>query len=232
MVILFKCKIQNNRLYITKKRIGETFMQIKRLTVDTIKKIAAKIVGLFLSAKYQIRQKNHTIDIGQHLASVRRILIYMPDNTEQFKVALNSLGKLSEKVPASKLTLIANTDRIGLIDKRIKVKVLTYSSMDINLLGLPKKSLLQLFENSSYDMALDLNPGFDLLSILLFQHSKAPLKVCFDSREKSPFFNFSIRTNVGQSLQKKYDSLFQYITLPEQSKTKKRPLGSTGQEIN
>jgi hypothetical protein len=197
-----------------------------------IKKIAAKIVGLFLRAKYQLRQKNHTIDIGQHLAKVQQILIYMPDNTEQFKVALNSLVKLSDKVPASQLTLIANTDRISLIDSPTKVKVLSYSSLDVNLLGLPKKSLLQLFENSSYDLALDLNPGFDPLSILLFQHSNAPLKVCFDSREKSPFFNFSIRTNVGQPLHKKYDTMFQYITLPKPPKTKDGPMSSTGQEIN
>ena len=192
-----------------------------------MKKFATTIIGIFLSLKYQLTETNRSINIGEHLAKVQKILIYMPNENELFKAALDSLKILRIKVPASNLTLITQNDQVKLIRNLNKVDILSYSTSDINFFGLPKKSLLQFFKTSIYDLALDLNPGYDILSIVLFQRSKAPLKVCLDTKEKSPFYNFRIRTNAGQPMDKKYQAMIQYITVLQHSKITKKSVSST-----
>lgn len=192
-------------------------------------KFIAKIISMVLGIRFRLLGKNPTINISKQLARVNRIIIYMPNKLEHFKIALNSIITLRKKLPRSKITLVSKIEWVTLIEDCIKVEVLPYSAKDINFFGLPKKTIQQYFNTSSFDLALDLNLGFNVLSIAIFQMSKAPLKVCLDSRGKSQFYNISIRINNSESLDKKYSAIIKYIT---NSKGPEEILKKTAQEIN
>ncbi|HEX9655187.1 MAG TPA: hypothetical protein VGA99_15885, partial [bacterium] len=49
--------------------------------------------------------------------------------------------------------------------------------------------------------------------IKLCDLSQAPLRACFDSDEKSFFYNFGIRANPLESLVNKYTVMVKYITV-------------------
>ncbi|MFQ5864030.1 MAG: hypothetical protein ACE5IW_02260 [bacterium] len=178
-----------------------------------IRTISSKLIGLVLSLKSRLGGPNHPININEHLAKVQRTLIFMPTKIVHFGAALKTLETLRQKRANWKITVITKLDTVGLIDNRHRVNILAYSSEDLNFLGLPKRSIKQHFNTHSYDLALDFNLGLDLLSITLFQMSGAPLKVCLESKEKASLYNFRIRVNTAEALEKKYDAMIKYVTV-------------------
>lgn len=196
-----------------------------------VKTISSKLIGLVLSFIYRFGGQNPAININEHLAKARKILIFMPNKIAHFGAALRTLESLRKKRTRWEITVITKLETVGLIDNRLKVNILPYSSEDLNFFGLPKGSIKQHFNKNSYDLALDFNLGLDLLSIMLFQWSGAPLKVCLESKEKAPLYNFRIRVNTAESLEKKYNAMLKYITVMADSKKQKQSVRKTGQEL-
>ncbi|MFQ5770098.1 MAG: glycosyltransferase family 9 protein [bacterium] len=180
-----------------------------------IKTIFAKIIGWTLRIMLRLRDNHPPINIINQLNEAKNILVYMPHKIEHFGVALQALQKLITKRPHWHITVITKREMVSIIDNRLKVNIIPFSNEDINFFGFPKESLKKYFNHSSYDLALDFLFKFDLLIIKLFQLSGAPLKVCFDSKEKSHFYNFRIRVSAGEELAKKYNAMIKYITVME-----------------
>lgn len=178
-----------------------------------MKTIFAKAIGTILRFKYKLFWKYPTINICDQLARADKVLIYMPNKIEQFGAALKSLEKLRKLRPKWKITVITKLETVSFIDNKLKVDILPFSNEDINFAGMPKASIKQLVQNSSYDLALDFKLKFDILSVIIFKLSGAPIKVCFDSKEKSPFYNFEIRVNPTESLANKYNAMIKYVTV-------------------
>ncbi len=116
---------------------------------------------------------------------------------------------------------------VSFIDSNLKVDILPYSNDDLNFFGLPKDSIKKLFDKTSFDLALDLKLKFDIITIILFQLSGAPLKVSFDSTEKAPFYNFGIRVNAAETLTNKYNAIVKYITMIASSPASEESVSST-----
>lgn len=188
------------------------------------------IVGALLRIKYKLFAKYPPINVVDQLRQTTAILIYMPNRVEDFGAALKSLEKLRAAKPKWKVTVITKLEMVGFIDKHLKVDIIPYSKEDLSFLGLPRDSLRKLFASASYDLALDLKIQFDILTVILFQLSGAPLRVSFDSTEKSPFYNFGIRVNTAETLTHKYNSIIKYITAiagatSEQKVSAAQPIG-------
>ncbi|MFQ5652381.1 MAG: hypothetical protein ACE5IY_20820 [bacterium] len=175
--------------------------------------IIARIVGAYLRFKSRWFEQHPAINICQHLAQARKVLIYMPRKVEQFGAALKSLERLRKLRPAWRITVINKMEMVNFIDTKLKVEILPYSSDDINFAGMPKAQIKQLIQKSEFDLALDLTLKFDLFVIALFNLSSAPIKVCFENSEKSPFHNVEIRVNPAESLTNKYNAMVKYINM-------------------
>jgi hypothetical protein len=179
-----------------------------------IKSIATSIITPLLKAKYKLFKRSESVDIIQKLADAKRILIYMPDDIEQFGAALKSLERLRELQPNWELTIITKIETVNLIDdKRLRLKILPYSSLDVNIFGLPKPSLKASIATIRFDLALDFKLKMDVLSVLLFQVCGAPVKVALDMQEKSLFYNLAIRVNPAETLHNKYGAMVKYINI-------------------
>ena len=175
--------------------------------------ILSKAIGSYLRLKYRLFAKYPPINICEHLAMAQRVLIHMPGKVEQFGAALKSLERLRKLRPAWKITVVTKLEMVSFIDNKLRVDIIPYSREDLTFSGLPKSSLKRLVKETAFDLALDFRLKFDILSIALFRLSGAPIKVCFDSKDKSPFFNFEIRVNPAESLVNKYNAMIKYITV-------------------
>ncbi len=191
--------------------------------------ILNKAIGSYLRLKYRLFGKYPTINICEQLAMADRVLIYMPTRVEQFGAALKSLERLRKLRPTWRITVITLIEMVSFIDNKLKVEIIPYSKEDLSFIGLPKSSLKELVKNTQFDLALDFKLRFDILSIALFKLSGAQIKVCFDSNEKSPFYNFEIRVNSAESLTNKYNAMIKYITMIAGSELPQKPAVKTSQ---
>jgi len=172
-----------------------------------------KFIGSALKIKYGVFRKQQPINIVAALANSNNVLIYMPDKIDQFGTALKALQELRKVRPKWKISVITKHEMISFFDKKLKLDLFPYSKNDVNILGLPKQTFKKLFRNATFDLALDLQLEMDVLSIVLFKLSNAPLRVCFDHQSKSPFYNLGIRVNAAETLKDKYSAMVKYITI-------------------
>lgn len=186
--------------------------------------IFSKVIGAYLRLKYRLFAKNPSINICAQLAIVNRVLIYMPSKIEQFGAALKCLERLRRLRPDWKITVITRLEMVSFIDNKLRVDIIPYSNEDLTFAGKPKSSLKQLIKNTTFDLALDFKLKFDILSVVLFRLSGAPIKVSFDSADKSPFYNFEIRVNPAESLANKYNAMIKYITVIVESQPSAAPI--------
>lgn len=170
-----------------------------------------KITAALVKFRSQLSGKNLTINVGEELNRVQKVLIYMPTKIEQFGAALKSLEKLRKLHPGWKITVISRREMQSFIEEKLDVEILSYSEEDINLWGLPKAKTKQHFLNTSYDLALDFKLNFDFFCITLFRLSGASIKVCIDSKDKELFYNFEIRANPAESYVNKLNAMIKYI---------------------
>ncbi|RMF60382.1 MAG: hypothetical protein D6743_15015 [Calditrichaeota bacterium] len=191
-----------------------------------LKIISAKTVGTALRFKHRYFSRPPSINILEHLAQAKRVLVFMPSKIDQFAAALKSLETLRRIRPEWKITAVTRLDMVSLLEDKLKVEILPYSKADINVLGLPKPSMRALFQKAPFDLALDLKMQFDLMTVVIFQLSRAPLRVCFDTREKSPFYNLGIRVNSADPLAHKYETMVKYVTLTRGKPRRKKSLQS------
>ncbi|NIR48362.1 glycosyltransferase family 9 protein [candidate division KSB1 bacterium] len=192
-----------------------------------LKKFSTNAVGSFLRVKNRFLNKSPSVEFIRQLAATKKVLIFMPNKIENFGIALKSLNQLREHKPDWQITVVTKVEMVSFIDNRLKVDILPYSNDDSSILGLPKGSLREHFDKQSYDLALDFEPTFDLICIKLFEFSDAKVKVCFDSPDKSPFYNFSIRVNPVESLENKYGAMIKYLVVISQSKIQKKAVEDT-----
>jgi len=164
---------------------------------------------LRLHAKLKINK--NVFDVFSILAEARTILICMPAKLEDFGVARIFLNDFKQSFPQAKIVLLMLEQYRNLLDVSKKYGTIFVALKDVNVFGLPKKELLQKISTSKYDIAIDLNHSFHLLSTYLCQKSGAVLRVCLENREREPFYNFSFRYSMDEQLDNKYRKLVKYL---------------------
>ncbi len=172
-----------------------------------------KPISQYLGLKRRLQRNQPTINISGLLGEAQHVLIYLPTKVEEYGAALKSLERLRKLKPKWKITVISKLELVGFIDKRLKVNILPFSAEDINFAGVPRTAIKNLVKATKFDLALDFEPSFDIISIMLIDISGAKVKVCFDNKTKAPFYNFEIRVNPAESLPDKYNAMIKYVAM-------------------
>jgi len=183
-------------------------------------KIMARPVGTYLRVRRMLSGKPAAVNISSQLSTAENVLILLPQQVEQYSMALNSLKKLCSVKANWTITVVSPLKMVGFIDKNLKVKILPFSVDDLNVVGLPRPSIKQLLLNNQFDLALDFGLKFDLISVALVEASGAAVKICIDNSMKTPFFNFVVRVDSSDSVQDKYDILVKYVTQLSETPTR------------
>jgi len=110
------------------------------------------------------------------------------------------------------MTVVIREDQLFAMSSAPSLKTLTYSVRDVNTWFVPRRELLQRMENSSFDVAVDLNVNFSLTSAFLCKASNAPLRISFVKKNSDQFYNFQVKTR-GTNNKYSYRSLLKCLDM-------------------
>ena len=176
-------------------------------------KFLENIITPFLKFSSQLKVKKDVINVFDVLVEARTILILMPAKLEDFGIARSYLTVIQNNFHNAKFVIVMRESYKTLIDEADHYGTIFVTDKDTNILGLPKKALLKKLSTFNYDIAIDLNHSFHLLSTFLCQKSGALLRVCLENSKREPFYNFSFRCRIGERLDNKYHNLFKYLNI-------------------
>lgn len=180
-----------------------------------------KLVTYYYKLKSKFNQQEKVINIFDAFNSARSLLIVMPIKAEEFVIAHRYVDLLLQSFTNSTFTFIIPSINKNLLTMDGKYGTIFVDLSDVSWFGLPKKELVSKMNASSYDIAIDLNYSFNLLSTLLCHKSDALLRICMKHEHRESFFNINISLPIYKSLDDKYQSYVKYINASAKStKTK------------
>ena len=165
----------------------------------------------FLKFSAKLRKQNNIVDIFDTFDKARSILIFMPDKLEDFGIARKYVNKIMADFPKANFQVVIRESYRSLLDGVIEYGIVFVAEKEVGIFGLPKKKLKQKIFTKKHDIVIDLNNEFHLLSTFLCRISDAALKICLDNEDRELFYNFYLRTNVQEKLEKKYEKLVYYL---------------------
>ena len=136
----------------------------------------------------------------------------MPTKLDDFGTALNYLPVVRDNFPKAKIDVLTLEIYRNLLRDNSFYGMIFVESKNVNIFGLPKRELVQRISASSYDIAIDMNDHFSLISTYICQKSGAMLRICLEESRRDPFCNVSFRSPKGENLDNKYRKLFKYLT--------------------
>jgi len=176
-----------------------------------------KIATSLLRISAKIKKRQGVVNFASALASAKSLLIIMPHNPDHFRIAQNFISDIKSDFTNAKFTILTSESNKSLLDANQPDGTIFVPPDGINQLGLPKKILRHRILATDFDIIIDLNFDFHLLSTFLCQISHAPVKICLDNQDREPFYNFSFRTTSRKNLEEKYLALTKYLGVCAQS---------------
>jgi ADP-heptose:LPS heptosyltransferase len=165
----------------------------------------------FLKLQANLVKRNRIVDVFGTFTDAQSILIFMPDILEDFGIARKFIRTLTDSFPTAKLHFVMRSSFKSLLDSNLDYGTIFVADRDENYMGLPKKDLKQRILATKFDIAIDLNNDFHLLSTYLCKISGAKLRICLDNRDREPFYNFYFRSQTHKNLEDKYKRFIQYL---------------------
>ncbi len=170
-----------------------------------------KLTTSYLRLFAKFKKRTHIIDFASVLCTAKSFLIFMPDAANDFEIAKKFVEKLKQSYPAAHFVLFTKKDFESAISAQKQHGTIFVTPEDINTFGLPKKNIQHRIMATDFDIVIDLNSDFNLISTFLCQKSSATLKICLDNRLREPFYNFYYRNNLKEEMDTKYRKFFSYI---------------------
>ena len=178
---------------------------------DIEQEMIKKIVLPLLKLNAKLTQRNRVVDVFGAFMHAQSMLIFMPDNLEDFGIARKFTRTFTENFPNVKLHFVMRSSFKSLLDGNLGYGTIFVADRDENYMGLPKKDLKQRILATNFDIAIDLNNEFHLLSTYLCQIGGAKLRICFDNTDREPFYNFYFRSHTHKNLEDKYKRFVQFL---------------------
>jgi ADP-heptose:LPS heptosyltransferase len=164
---------------------------------------------LKLSARFMINRQ--IINFMDAIMDARHILVIMPEKLEDFGVARNYLTVLKRNFPKARITLTMKEQYQNLFDQSHHFGTIFVTASSRNVLGLPKKELIQKISGLKSDIAIDLNHTFQFFSTYICLKSGAKLRIGLEDSERDVYYNLSFRTQQSEKLENKYRKMFKYL---------------------
>lgn len=153
-------------------------------------------------AKFQFRNEiDHVQTLTQFFNGARNILLLLPvayDNAAMASDAVSAILKNREDIH---LTVVSSGTRETSLSTFLHSRVIRTGPADLNRFFLPKKTLLQHVLDRSYDVAVDLNLDFVLLTAYICKASHAPVRVGCVHQTADTFFNVQLKFDASQASQ-------------------------------
>ncbi len=168
-------------------------------------------LGIIYSKFTFRKDRDHQQNLTNFISTAKRILLILPADYEDSQIACAAFKNLKEKLQNTELTIIAEGIRSIPITDSLKSKVIRISEVHINKFFLPRKTLLDRIQESTFDVAIDLNLDFLLYSAYICKVTGARYRIGFTSKYSDLFFNIQFNFNKSQKPIEIYTQLVEYL---------------------
>jgi hypothetical protein len=143
--------------------------------------------------------------------ATRAVVIYPVQPIEQESTSL-MLSYLSERF-ADGLTVVVRQELRTSLLSLPRLRMVTYNADDVTKWFTPRSSLVRRMKTMSFDIAVDLNAQFSLVSAFLCKASRAPLRVSFAKERGERFFNVQYQSRGNGKRQRHYQGLVRCLQM-------------------
>lgn len=177
-------------------------------------KLILKSVDLYIRFYARLHPLDSIVDIFSTIERANQVLVYLPDNLEDFGVARLFVAEIRKYFSQTRLTFIIRNNYLTLLEPedRKASDFLLLKPDQTNSFGLPGKQLAAEIKNFRCDVFIDFTHEFSLFSTFLNYLSGAPLRICLSDPKRDSFFNFQIEVGKDTKLENKYRKLINYIS--------------------
>lgn len=165
-----------------------------------------------LEWKQRLAGDDEVVDVVSQFASIRSILIVLPEDAADLRTALTKVQFLKTLFPQSRRYGVLRADHASHVAPSLFEKLFVVARDDLTLFGLPRRPLLKTIMNTSYDLVIDFNQEFDILAAYLCSKLPGAVRACLAHPCREPFYNLQIRANHNDSLDQKIDTMFKYLS--------------------
>lgn len=146
------------------------------------------------------KKKNDTISFSEAVSNVRNILICLPTEYKEFRMARYVLKHLPQNDENHHITFVVKEEFKDLVPTRSEDKVITIKDNRRDKKGRFNQRIEKSILNSQYHAAADYNITFDYGTASLCKKSGAPLRIGFEASNSDMFFNVEIERNKDKFL--------------------------------
>lgn len=194
------------------KKIKCILSSINSTSCTMFKKLLEKIGKQQLFWPATGEKNNEVIDYGNFFATVSSALILMPEQLDNFGVAINRHRDLAALMPKTQFVLFIREKYVSLIPSSLQKNIVQIRESDITPIGVPNRRFLKSTIGASYDLIIDFNTDFDLVATYICKKTKAKLRICLCHPQREPFYNLQFCTSDSDTIDEKIEVMVKYIS--------------------
>lgn len=178
-------------------------------------KVLENLAEFYLKLKARSKASQPVVDIFTTMVKAHQIFICLPEKLEDFGIARNYIREIRNNFNEARITFLFNYNYFNLMDRndRENSNLILLKPENINRFGLCTQPILEKVKKNKFEVAIDLNFEFNLMSAHLCYFTNAPLRICLSNEKRDPFFNFQIQAGTNTILDTQYRNLLKYISI-------------------
>src|SRR5512140_967771 len=153
------------------------------------------------------KRQNEVISFGRSLSDAHRALLIMPVHRAEPLPVVTVIDLLKRRFPERGLTVVTWGPSLELMQMLPHSQFIRVLDTEISPFYLPRRETMQRIENTSYDVAIDLNLDLVLPSGYICRESNARVRIGFAGKRSDLFYNFQIKHNPSTGKRDVYDRL-------------------------
>ncbi|MBE0557833.1 MAG: hypothetical protein IH628_11430 [Proteobacteria bacterium] len=180
---------------------------------DTMLDTARLRIGLWYS-RFQFRKsKDALLEFTDAVRRAKRALVVLPRTPKDPASLQWVIRYLVDRFARGSLIIVARQEFSSWLAADKRYEILVYGDADVGPWFTPDVGLLRKLKKSTFDIAIDLNPEFDLFSAFVCRASLAPVRVGFVKDNADVFYNFQIQVGKGAGIAGAYRSLLRCMEM-------------------
>lgn len=170
-------------------------------------------IGKFYARMHFRDDAEPLVHFNDVVSRAKRVLVLLPESEVGASSVDAVLKFFRQRFHTNRVLLVARKEIVPSLPQFQGFDLLTYTSDDLNPWFVPRPELLRKLKKSTFDVAFDLNIGFELPSAFLCRESHAPLRVSFAKTHADDFYNFQVRTAQTHSVLQAYVKLLKCVEM-------------------
>ena len=170
-------------------------------------------LGLWYSRFHFRKSKDTPREFTDAIRRSQRALVVLPRSAKDPASLQGIIRYLVDRFSGGSLLIVASRELTSWLASDKRYTVVAYGTEDVGRVFTPGVELLRKVKKSTFDVALDLNPDFDLFSAFVCRASLAPIRVGFVKDNADLFYNLQIQVGKGSGVAGAYRGLLRCLEM-------------------